>query len=479
MFSTSTTSETSPDYVHVMDLERGGMGAVELVLRDRGGFHRLYARKRIHAELREDDSFRRMFLEEARIAGLLRHTNVVSVLDYGEDADGPFLIMDYVDGLSCADIIRGVRRLDALVPLSVCLRLGRDVATGLHAAHELRSEVSGEHLELVHRDVSPQNVLVGFDGIARVTDFGIARASTRPGDGTTKGVLKGKLGYISPEQLRFDEPDRRSDLFSLGVTLYELLTANRLYRRETEREVAKAILTEPPPDLGWERDDMPPQLVSLVMRLLAKAPEDRPQTAAEVANELREIERELIADPQFLEPAPYLLETFGDAHAARKAKVQHALGLVRASLEESNRAHRTRRKTTKRWRHIAAAVVAVALVGSVAALAIDGEETDAAHPLSVEAGSAPTPQGVVVTPRAPSEPAADFREEETQVLAEPVVAEPVAEPVVVEPVVMEPIAEPSPPRRARGTRRRHPIETMTEDRTTMPTMEEADFWPIE
>ena len=332
------------------------MGCVDLVARDRGHFHRLYARKRLREELRDDETFRRMFLEEARIAGLLRDSHVVSVLDYGEDADGPFLIMDFVEGLSCAEIIRHCSRSSTLVPLSVCVRIAHDSLRGLHAAHELHSADTNEPLSLIHRDVSPQNILVGFDGIARVTDFGIARAATRPGDDTTKGVLKGKLGYMSPEQLRFEELDRRTDLFSFGVTLYELVTGTRLYRRETDRATARAILTEPAPDLGWERGGIPPALVAFVMRLLAKDPAARFDSAGAAADELKSIERTLIDSEDHVEPATYLVKNFAQMRRERSEQIQRALKHARSdNVRVAASAIRSRRR---RW----LAAVAVAIV---------------------------------------------------------------------------------------------------------------------
>ena len=218
------------------------MATVDLAVRREGTFLRLHAVKRLHSHLLDDADVRAMFLEEARIAGLLRHPNVVSVTDVGEDAAGPFLVMDYVEGVSVAALIEHTRAQAELVPLDVALRIAIDVARGLHAAHELTAP-DGRPLSLVHRDVSPQNVLLGFDGVARVTDFGIAKAMGRSAR-TSTGILKGKLGYMAPEQLRFSGQDRRSDLFAFGVVLYELLTARRLYPGQRGEETARRILED-------------------------------------------------------------------------------------------------------------------------------------------------------------------------------------------------------------------------------------------
>jgi eukaryotic-like serine/threonine-protein kinase len=278
--------DVSP-YRTLMTLARGGMGQVDLCVRRSGSFERLYAVKRLHPHLREEETMRSMFLDEARVAGLVRHANVVSVLDVGEDAEGPFLVMDYVEGVSLSRFLKARARSGESLPIPVCAQIVAQVARGLHAAHELTSP-QGTPLELVHRDVSPQNILVGRDGVVRVTDFGIAKALGRSTH-TSTGVLKGKLGYMSPEQLSFEQVDRRTDLFSLGVVLYELVHLRRLYQGGESADTARRILRDDPPDLGEHRADVPPALVELAFELLAKQPEHRPETALEVAERLEEL----------------------------------------------------------------------------------------------------------------------------------------------------------------------------------------------
>lgn len=328
-------------YTRVCELAKGGMGTVDLAVRREGTFRRLYAIKRLRESYREDPEFRAMFLDEARIAGFIRHPHVVSVLDVGEDADGPFLVLDYVDGISAADLVRRVSERDLVMPLSVALRIAIDSAEGLHAAHELLDPETGKPLNLVHRDVSPQNILLGFDGSARVTDFGVAKALGRV-TRTSTGVLKGKMGYMSPEVLRFEEADLRSDLFSLGVVIVELLIGRRLYRNVDGMDGARRVLNEPPPDLGELRDDAPAELVELMFQLLAKSREHRPSSAREVARRLEGV----LADAQAegapaVELSDYIDELFEDrreesaerirlAHAvadARPTKPKRALGL--------------------------------------------------------------------------------------------------------------------------------------------------------
>jgi eukaryotic-like serine/threonine-protein kinase len=307
----------TPPYTFVASIARGGMGYVELCCRREGRFLRWCGRKRIHESYRTDLRFRSMFMDEARLAGLVRHPNVVGVSDVGEDDDGPYFIMDYVEGVSLSRAIRQTVRSGHAIPMQVAIRICREVALGLHAAHEVRSE-DGTVLQLVHRDVSPQNVLIGFDGSVRVTDFGIAKALGNASQ-TNAGVLKGNMGYLSPEQLRFEEPDRRSDIFSLGVTLYELLSGARLYPNTDGFDGTRRILSEPPPDIGEVRNDVPPELVELLFEMLAKDRYARPTTAQEIGGRL-----EAILAPLIAEEGSVTIGDFMDQHFALERQQHRA-----------------------------------------------------------------------------------------------------------------------------------------------------------
>lgn len=276
----SPTPSWRSAYQTLRPLARGGMGSVDIAVLRKPGFKRLFAIKRLRPELLEDERAKSMLIEEGRIAGLLQHPNIVPVVDVGEDEQGPYLVMDLVPGVPLGDFVRRARATKTKLDVELVLRLVRDAARGLHAAHELK-DASGQALLLVHRDISPQNILVGFDGIARVTDFGIAKVLDRERE-TTHGLLKGKTGYMAPEQLRFETVDRRADLFSLGVVLYECLAADRLYRGKDLPETARMILHAPPPDIGQVRPDVPPEIVELLFELLAKDRDARPATAKEV-----------------------------------------------------------------------------------------------------------------------------------------------------------------------------------------------------
>ncbi|MFK8001817.1 MAG: serine/threonine protein kinase, partial [Polyangiales bacterium] len=318
-----STRMTTSHYYWIREIARGGMGRVDLIIRSEGAFRRLAAVKRLHAKLRDDVECRAMFLDEARIAGMLKHPNIVTVFDVGEDDEGPYLIMDYIDGLSVQAITRRSAQDYTPLPLAVVVQIIVQAADGLHAAHELTAP-DGSVLNLVHRDVSPHNMIVGYDGIVRVMDFGIARALGRTTQ-TSTGVLKGKLAYMSPEQLRFRPADRRSDIFALGVVLYEMLTLKRLYSNR-DGDGPQRILEEPPPDVGLERDDLPPALVELVFRMLAKEPTKRPATAAEVANCLREILNDLmIVDDEAIELQEYFRHRFEPETTGHRQEIQSAL----------------------------------------------------------------------------------------------------------------------------------------------------------
>lgn len=295
------------------------MGQVELVIRREGSFGRAYARKRLLPSLAEDASARAMFLEEGRIAGLVRHAHVVPVIDVGEDDDGPYLLLELVDGVSVAELIE---RLGARIPVQVAVEIARQTAEGLHAAHELRSPRGA--MELVHRDLSPANVLVGFDGVARVTDFGVAKARDRAAR-TQVGVVIGKRSYMPPEQLRAEKLDRRADLFALGVVLAEMLIGGPLHGSASPSEVARRTLEEPPPDPGDERDDLPPELVALVFELMARRVEDRPGDARTVASRLARIGAALRADEDPLDVGELVRSTFDDRRRARQRELDEAL----------------------------------------------------------------------------------------------------------------------------------------------------------
>src|ERR1700722_19538002 len=204
------------------------------------GFARTVAIKRLHPKFAQDPDFVSMFLDEARLAARIRHPNVVPTIDVVATSGELFLVMEYVQGESLARLVRISRDKDTLISPNVVTTIMAAVLQGLHAAHEARDE-RGDPLGIVHRDVSPQNILVGTDGMARVLDFGVAKAAGRI-QTTRDGQLKGKLGYMAPEQIQGREVDRRTDVYAAGVVLWEVLTRQRLFFADNEAMVMRAVL---------------------------------------------------------------------------------------------------------------------------------------------------------------------------------------------------------------------------------------------
>ena len=227
-------------YALLFPVGHGGMADVWAACQSNDlGFRKLVAVKIMRAALATDASMRRMFLEEARLAGRIRHANVVEVTNLGEDGEVVYLVMSFVEGAPLSELAKvEAGTTSPRLPLGVALWIIIDALAGLHAAHELRDD-DGVSLGLVHRDVSPQNILVGADGVSRLSDFGIAKVDGTARVQTDAGELKGKFAYISPEQLRGAAPTRRSDLFSMGVVLWELLSGRRLFDASGSMDLIK------------------------------------------------------------------------------------------------------------------------------------------------------------------------------------------------------------------------------------------------
>ncbi len=278
----------------LMRLGQGGMATVYLARTvSTGGFQRLVAIKLMHQFLGADGQFVEMFLDEARVAANIRHPNIVSIVDLGTDGDNLFMVMDYVEGDTLAAIEGTAARLGRAIPLGVVLRIVLDSLAGLDAAHELRTP-DGVDLKVVHRDVSPQNILIGVDGAARLTDFGIARAEQRIAT-TRTGMLKGKAPFMAPEQFEGKPVDRRADVFAMGVTLWEAVALRRLYPGRESYEQAVRNARAPYRRLKDILPSVPDSLDDIVRKALAPDPADRYPTAAAFADALEEEFRSILA----------------------------------------------------------------------------------------------------------------------------------------------------------------------------------------
>ncbi len=286
-------------YEILAELARGGMGTVLLArVAGAGGFSRLYAVKLLHKHLMYDSEFVDMLLDEARIAARIHHPNAVAIHEVGfNETHGYYLVMDYVEGVTLWDVNQ---HLGPGSPqrVKICTRIVYDALMGLECAHTLNDDM-GRPLKVVHRDMSPQNILVGVDGIARVTDFGIAKAAARI-TGTTPGQVKGKLAYMAPEQARGKELDHRVDIFAIGAVLWEMLTGQRLFKRQKDNETIDALLTLPIPAVREKVPGIPETLDMVCMQALVRDPTMRFGSARAMA----------VA----LENAARSSNLFGDAH---------------------------------------------------------------------------------------------------------------------------------------------------------------------
>ncbi len=272
-------------YELLFELASGGMGTVYVGRRlGPSGFQRLVAIKRMHPSIVGDPDSVDAFMDEARIASLVQHANVVAIHDVQRDGEEHLLVMDYIDGASLAVLLGSLRRAGKRISRRVGLRIVCDALRGLHAAHELVG-LDGRPLELVHRDATPHNILLGVDGSVRLTDFGIARVATRTVH-TDPGFAKGKYAYMAPEQAFAEPLDRRADVFAMGVVAWETLTGRRLFENRTMHEVARGIALGEIRAPSAAGAGTPPELDAIVLRALAPWREHRYATAAAFADAL-------------------------------------------------------------------------------------------------------------------------------------------------------------------------------------------------
>lgn len=272
-------------------LGSGGMAEVHLA-RAAGleGFQKLVVLKRILPHLSADQEFVRMFLAEARLAAILDHSNVVQVFDIGKEGADYFFTMEYVYGENLQTILRAIRRKGDALPLELAVAIAIGAATGLHYAHD-RVGFDGMPLQIVHRDVSPTNVMVTYDGCVKVADFGIAKVTSRT-DVTQAGIRKGKVPYMSPEQCRAQPLDRRSDVYALGIVLYECATMGRLFDGDNEFGVMNRIVNGDVPLPSTKRQNFPKDLERIIMKALASDRDRRYASGAEMVADLERFARE-------------------------------------------------------------------------------------------------------------------------------------------------------------------------------------------
>ncbi|WP_394836478.1 serine/threonine protein kinase [Pendulispora rubella] len=307
------------------ELGRGGMARVHLAaLRGPSGFHKLVVLKSLRRYLSSDPEFQAMFLNEARLAARLNHPNVVQTYEVNEEGGVPIIIMEYLDGQPLSQILSRARKRGVRMPVAMHLQVLADTLAGLHHAHELE-DFDGQKLDLVHRDVSPQNVFITFDGCVKILDFGIAKAMAAQGMETQAGKLKGKIRYMAPEQV-LGKVDRRADIFSVGVMLWEACTGEPLWKGESDVRIMHKLVdgTIPPPHT--QKANISQSLERICMKALAPHPDDRYATAADCANALDDELRRTNAHIRPCEIGAFVSELFSDVRAARKAAIEAQLG---------------------------------------------------------------------------------------------------------------------------------------------------------
>jgi serine/threonine-protein kinase len=310
-------------YELLLPIAQGGMATV-WAARQKGsrGFQKTVAIKTMLPTLSEDPQFEQMFLDEAALAAKIHHPNVAEILDLGEQDEVLYLVMEWVDGEAVSVIHKTARKNQAQLPMRIALRVGIQACAGLHAAHELKDE-NETHLQLVHRDVSPQNILVTFDGIVKIVDFGVAKAIGRAGGETTAGQLKGKVPYMSPEQARGGQVDRRTDVFAMGIVLYKLTTGLHPFLGENDLVTMRNIISRPllPPRV--KNPSYPAELEGVLVKCLQKDAEKRYQTMAELGNALeRALNSMGIADDDV---GGFVRTLMGERGAKRRAALRDAI----------------------------------------------------------------------------------------------------------------------------------------------------------
>jgi serine/threonine-protein kinase len=319
----------------LLELGRGGMGTVYLArLVGAGGFERLVAIKRSHAPSMGQELHRERFLREARLAASIHHANVVGIHQIGEDHDGPYLACDYVEGEALAGLIERGNSAQP-VPTPIALRVVLDALAGLHAAHETQDN-KGQRLGMLHRDVSIENLLVGRDGVTRLTDFGIAKSAVGPGL-TEAGVIHGKLLYLTPEYLEGEAGARSDDTYAMGVTLWIALAGAFPYRALENAALIQEVLRKPIPSLAQAGVDAGPMLEAFLARAVSRKRNDRFQTAREMLDALEAVSSQETRAARHLDVAEFVERSVGAKLSARRAKIRQQTAVEpgeRAGTEE-------------------------------------------------------------------------------------------------------------------------------------------------
>ena len=309
--SSSSPQRFGP-YVILDRIGDGGMAEIYLAkMLGYSGFEKLVALKKIHPRYSENKTFAQMLIHEAKLAANLNHFNVVQVHDLGEIKGQVYIAMEYIHGKDLAAVLSNTYRRKEKLPVELAVCIATEFMTGLDYAHRFRTP-EGTPLGIIHRDISPQNVLISNEGEVKLTDFGIARVLSEDDDGfQLPGNLHGKFGYMSPEQVRGHEIDQRSDIFSSGVVLWEMLTGRRLFRGKEHKETIKMIVSMPVPLPSSLNPDVPPAVDQICMKALARDSNTRYQTTGALLGDLSRVANELPRRAATRDISVYMRRQFG------------------------------------------------------------------------------------------------------------------------------------------------------------------------
>lgn len=300
-------------YVILEQIGDGGMAEIFLAkMQGYSGFEKLIALKRIHPRYSQNQTFAKMLIHEAKLAAALNHFNVVQVHDLGEIDGQVFIAMEYVKGRDLAGVLSNTYRRKERLPLNLALCIATEFMTGLDYAHRMRN-ADGSPLGVIHRDISPQNLLISYEGEVKVTDFGIARVLSEKDGFQLPGNLHGKFGYMSPEQVKGLEIDQRSDIFSAGVVLWEMLTGRRLFRGKDHKVTIKMIVSHPIPLPSSINPEVPATVDRVVLKALARDPNERYQTTGALLGELSRVADSLPRRAATRDLSVYMRRQFGAA----------------------------------------------------------------------------------------------------------------------------------------------------------------------
>ncbi|MDC3957932.1 serine/threonine protein kinase [Polyangium jinanense] len=329
-------------YEILMPVAQGGMAAVWAArMVGSRGFQKIVAIKTMLPGLSEDPEFEAMFLDEARLAARIRHPHVAEILDLGDENGVLYIVMEWINGESLFVINRNAKDQGGF-PLPLLLRMLSSACAGLHAAHEMRDD-DGRPLGLVHRDVNPANVMVSYDGIVKIVDFGVAKATASVTITRVPGMMKGKAHYMSPEQIRGERLDRRSDIFSLGILMYVMITGRHPFKATTDKQTMDNIVGTEPVPVHELVPSVRPDLEAVVMRALAKRVEDRWTDCAEMQRALDQITNAIGAAVTDGDVSSFVSKLMGERSSQRRAELAAAIQAADARGLEAAEAPASRR----------------------------------------------------------------------------------------------------------------------------------------